>query len=126
MAFFCDKIHGAKFFNIEFRGVNFLLKIKTLKINTIKLVYSLSRDGICRLNLDRGISQWMPTQDLLDFWPRIICNLDLHAKTNSESIKTAIKRRRLRWFGHVSRIALYTISQAKRMDSARQKKARQT
>ena len=95
-------------------------------MNTIKRVYSLSRGGICRLNLDRGISQWMLTQDMSDFWPRTISNLDLHAKTNSESIKTAIKRRRLRWFGHVLRIALYRISQAKRMDSARQKKARQT
>ena len=57
VAFFGDKIHGAKFFNIEFRGVKFLLKMKTLKINTIKLVYSLSRGGIFRLNLDRDISQ---------------------------------------------------------------------
>ena len=33
-------LHGAKFFNIEFRGVNFLSIMKTLNINTIKLVYS--------------------------------------------------------------------------------------
>ena len=72
----------------------------------------MSRGGIFRLNLDRDISQWMPTHDISDF--RTISNLDLHAKTNSESIKTAIKRHRLRWFGHVLRIALYRISQAKR------------
>ena len=86
VVFFREKMHGAKFFNIELRDVNFLLKMKTLKINIIKLIYSLSRGGICRLNLDRDISQWMPTQDMSDFWPRTISNLDLHAKTNSESI----------------------------------------
>ena len=52
----------------------------------------------------------MYTQDLSDFWPRIISNLDLHAKTNFEPIKTAIKKRRLRWLGHVLRIALNRIT----------------
>ena len=56
VAFFGEKIHGAKFFNIEFRGVRFLLKMKSLKIDSLKLVYRLSRGGICKLNLDRDIS----------------------------------------------------------------------
>ena len=39
------------------------------------------------------------------FWPRTISNLDLHAKTQSEAIQTAIKKRRLRWLGHVLRMS---------------------
>jgi hypothetical protein len=39
------------------------------------------------------------------FWPRTISNLELHAKTNSEPIQTAIKMRRFRWLGHVLRMS---------------------
>ena len=39
------------------------------------------------------------------FWPRTISNLELHVKTNSEPIQTKIKKRRLRWRGHILRIS---------------------
>ena len=110
VAFLGEKIHGAKFFNIKFRCVNFLLKIKNLKINTIKLIYSCSSGGIFRLNFDRGISQWMPTHDQSDFCPRTISNLEVQAKTRSEPFKTAIKKGHLLLLRHVLRIAFDRIT----------------
>ena len=38
------------------------------------------------------------------FWPRKITNADLYKKTNSCCIATEIKRRRLKWLGHVFRM----------------------
>ena len=37
----------------------------------------------------------------LILWPRTIINLDLHAKTHSERIRTVINKRRLLWLGYV-------------------------
>ena len=53
------------------------------------------------------------------FWPRTISNLDLHAKTHSEPIQTAIKKRRLRHVlrmshNRITRVALRWIPQGKR------------
>ena len=39
------------------------------------------------------------------FWPNSVTNLELHFKTKSESIQTTIKKRRLRWLGHILRIS---------------------
>ena len=47
----------------------------------------------------------MPSWIWRIFWPRTISNLDLYAKTHSEPIRAAIKKRRLRWLGHVSRMS---------------------
>ena len=99
VAFVAEKIHRTKFFILELTGDNFLLKMKTFKINTIKLVYSWDSCGISRLNLDRCVSLWILMQDLSDFWPRIISNLDLHVKTNSPGGEQSRKRLR-KWVSH--------------------------
>ena len=38
------------------------------------------------------------------FWPNTISNIDLYTETGSRSIVAEIKRRRLRWLGHVLRM----------------------
>ena len=38
------------------------------------------------------------------YWPNVISNADLYKRTNCQSICTEIKRRRLRWVGHVLRM----------------------
>ncbi len=56
------------------------------------------------------------------FWPKVISNKELYVRTNSEPIGTTIRRRRLRWLGHVlrmpsnrvPRVALYWTPQGKR------------
>ena len=38
-------------------------------------------------------------------WSKIISNLDLHTKTHSQPIQTAINKRRLRWLRHILRMS---------------------
>ncbi len=37
-------------------------------------------------------------------WPRIISNVDLYAKVNTEKWSKTIQRRRLNWLGHMMRL----------------------
>jgi hypothetical protein len=56
------------------------------------------------------------------FWPNVVSNEDLHAKARTEPISITIKRRRLKWLGHVlrmpanqiPRVALFWTPQGKR------------
>lgn len=43
------------------------------------------------------------------FWPNKISNKELYKKTKSQSVILEIKRRRIRWLGHVLRMGLDRI-----------------
>jgi hypothetical protein len=51
------------------------------------------------------------------FWPNVVSNEDLHEKARTEPTSITIKRRRLKWLGHVlrmPRVALFWTVQGKR------------
>ena len=51
----------------------------------------------------------MTTQDLSDLLAQNHLKSELYAKTNFEPIQTKIKRRRLRWLGHILMMSHYRI-----------------
>ena len=80
-------------------GVNFLLKMNTLCNKTgLQLVQWRFLQAKFR---SRHYTMDAYAGSVRFQWPRTISNSDLLAKTNSEPIKKAIKKRRLRWLGYV-------------------------
>ena len=103
-------VDAAKKFKYIFRNKKLTIKIKIRAFDTYVTSIFLYNSEIwtitdtCEKRIDSFHRRLLRSYVLNTKWPKVIKNEDVYKITNTEQWSSVIKKRRMRWFGHVVRM----------------------